>query len=329
MAPAPLSTAVLIGAVFAALEHAETIGGRLGEPLGTVVLTLAVTIIEVAIVTSMMLHGENNPTLAREAVFSVVMIVCTGLVGTCLLTGALRFHEQELQPQGTSAFLAVLIALSVLTLVLPSFTVTTHEGTLSPAQLGFLSLVSVLLYGSFLFIQTIRHRIDFAEVSIDQTSHQAAPSSKQAIFALMWLFLSLLGVVLLAKRVAGGIEDALSGAGLAQTDAVIGAVIALLVLLPESLSAIRAAMRNALQTSLNGALGSALATIGLTVPGVAVVSLVTGKELRLGLDARDTVLLVLTLVLSIVSFGTGRTNMLTGLVHLVVFGTYVLLLIVP
>lgn len=328
-APTALATVVLIGTVFAALHHAEIVGERLGEPLGTLALTISVTIIEVAVVASMMLHGENNPTLAREAVFSVVMIVCTGLVGACLLTGALRYREQELQPRATSAFLAVLIALSVLTLILPNYTLTAPGGTLSSSQLAFVSSISILLYGSFLFIETVRHRTDFIEGDNVEATSIEPPTLKKTFIALFWLILSLIGVVLLSKRVAAGVEDALVEMNQTQADAIVGAVIALLILLPESLGALRAANRNALQTSLNGALGSALATIGLTVPAVAAVSLASGREIVLGLDMRDTVLLLLTLVLSVVSFGTGRTNMLTGLVHLVVFATYIFLLIVP
>jgi Ca2+:H+ antiporter len=328
-AAAGLATAVLIGSVFAALHYAEIVGARLGEPLGTLALTISVTIIEVAVVASMMLHGENNPTLARQAVYSVVMIVCTGLVGICLLAGALRYREQEVQPKGTSAFLAVLIALSVLTLILPNYTISAREGSLSSSQLAFVSGISVLLYGAFLFIETVRHRSDFVEVSAMEPLPLHKPSWRRSSIALIWLILSLAGVVLLSKNVAAGIENALAAISPTQADAIVGAVIALLILLPESLGAIKAATRNALQTSLNGALGSALATIGLTVPAVATVSLATGRQITLGLSDRDTVLLLLTLVLSLVSFGTGRTNVLTGLVHLVVFATFIFLLIVP
>ncbi|MFL5160881.1 MAG: calcium:proton antiporter [Microvirga sp.] len=326
-----LATVVLIGAVFAALHHGEGVAARLGEPFGTLVMTIAVTTIEVAIIASLMLHGENNPTLAREAVFSVVMIVCTGAVGLCLLTGALRHYEQDLRPRGTSAFLAALTALSVLTLVLPNYTITTRGPTFSPAQLAFVSVVSVLLYGAFLFVETVRHRSDFLDVRAEAADGGApeTPSNRQALVSLGWLIASLFGVVFLAKKVAAGVEDALDGAGLARPDALVGAVIALLVLLPEIVSAVLAAARNRLQTSLNIALGSALATIGLTIPAVCVVSLLTGRELALGLETRDSVLLFLTLGLSALSFGTGRTNLLTGLVHHVVFATYILLLIAP
>jgi len=323
--------AALIAAALEALRYAELIGARLGEPLGTLMLTIAVTIIEVSIISASVRAGDSNPTIAREAVFSAVMLACNGLVGACLLVGALRHHEQEFQPVGTSAYLAVLIALSVITLVLPDYTTTTEGPTLSSLQLGFVSVMSILLYAAFLFIQTVRHRSHFLEVGAESLDpfDGRRPTGRKTIFALAWLILSLLAVVLLAERVEDGLGETLLWAGVADESAVMGAILALLVLLPESLSAIRAAQRNALQTSLNQALGSVLATVGLTVPAVAAMSLVTGKQLILGLDGRDTTLLALTLLLSVVSFGSGRTNVLTGLVHLVVFATYVFLLFVP
>jgi Ca2+:H+ antiporter len=326
---AAIATTFLIGAALAALRHAETLGAKLGEPLGTVALTFSVTIIEVAVVASMMTHGENNPTLARQTIFSVVMIVCAGVIGLCLLAGALRYHEQGIQPKGTSSLLAVLIALTVLTLILPNYTVTAPQGSLAPSQLTFVSVISMLLYGSFLFIQTVRHRADFIEVSASESPSFHKPTLTQSVIALVWLLISLFGVVLLSKQVANDIEDALAGIDQTQADAIVGFIIALLILLPESAQAIRAATNNALQTSLNGALGAAIATIGLTVPAVSAVSLSTGREVVFALNSRDAVLLLLTLLLSLVSFGTGRTNVMAGLVHLVVFATFVFLLIVP
>jgi Ca2+:H+ antiporter len=327
-----LATLVLIGCVFAALHHAEVVGERVGEPYGTLTLTLSVTIIEVALVASMMLNDENNPTLAREAIFSVVIIVCTGLTGLCLFIGALRHYEQDLQPQGTAAYLTVIMALAVTTLVLPNYTVTTPGPYYSTGQLVFVSIVAILLYGAFLFVQTVRHRDDFAEVpheSEQPLAVHARPSGRAAFIALVGLLASLLGVILLAKKVAVGVESGLAKLPLASPDAITGAVIALLVLTPEGLAAVRAAARNALQTSINVALGSALATIGLTVPAVAIASFVSGRPILLGLDARDQVLLFLTFLIAMVSFGTGRTNVLSGLVHLVVFATFVLFLFLP
>ncbi|WP_363349166.1 ionic transporter [Methylocystis echinoides] len=327
----PLTAAALvIGSVFAALRHAENISAKVGEPVGTLVLTIAVTIIELAILTSMINHGMDDPTEAREAVFSAIMIVCNGLVGLCLLLGGFRHGEQELQPMGASAYLAVLIALSMLTLIIPNYTTSSYGPTLAPAQLVFVSVLSILLYCAFLFIQTVRHRSYFLDAHAAALgAHAHAPTTGQSIFAGAGLAASLLGVSLLAQRVIPSLEEALAWAGVAEVNPVTGACAALLVLLPESLNSIRAAHRNALQTSLNGALGSVVSTIGLTVPTVALLSLSTGREIVFGLGSRDTAMLVLTLMLSVVSFGAGRTNVFTGLVHLVVFATYAFFLFFP
>jgi Ca2+:H+ antiporter len=327
----PLVAAILvIGSVFATLQHAEIVGAKAGEPLGTLVLTISVTIIEVAIMASMVSHGSEDPTEAREAVFSAIMIVCNGLVGLCLLLGGFRHGEQELHPMGASAYLAVLIALSTLTLILPNYTTSTPGPTLSPAQLVFVSVLSILLYGSFLFIQTVRHRSYFLDVHAAAVGHgPGKPGLRETLFSLIGLGASLLGVSLLAERVIPGLEESLRWAGVEEVNPVTGAAVATLLLLPESLNSIRAAARNALQTSLNGALGSVVATIGLTVPAVALMTLSTGREIVFGLDRRDSAMLVTTLMLSVVSFGAGRTNVLTGLVHLVVFATYVFFLFSP
>jgi Ca2+:H+ antiporter len=303
-----------------------------GEPVGTLVLTIAVTVIEVSIIVSMMLHGENNPTLAREAVFSVVMIIGSGVVGICLTVGALWYREQELRQQATSAFLAVLIALSVLTLVLPNFAGDSRPGAFGRGQLGFVCAVSALLYLAFLLMQTGRHREDFAEQELSEIlkagtpPEEAPPTGRHALVSFVFLMAGLLAVVLLAELVAAVVEDGLAALEVRRPDRIVGAFIACLVLLPETIAAIKAALANHLQKSLNIALGSALATIGLTIPSVATVSLLTGYDITLGLGPGDTVLLVLTLVLSVVSFGTGRTNLMTGLVHLVLFATYLSLL---
>lgn len=324
-----LAIGLVFATVFAALHHAETIAHRIGEPYGTLVLTLAVTTIEVSIIVAMMLHGENNPTLARESVFSTVMIICAGVVGFCLTFGGLRHRQQELKRQGTSAYLAMLTALAVLALVLPNFTLTVGHGVFSPVQLAFVSMLSVLLYSSFVYAQMGSHREDFIEELIESEDKRTL-SRRHGISAnVVLLFVGLAGVVLLAEAIADGVEDALVSLQVTQADAIVGAFIATLVLLPESLAAFRAALNNELQRSLNIALGSACATIGLTIPAVSAASLVTGKELTLGLGSGDTVLLLLALAISIVSFGTGRTTYLTGLVHLVVFGAYVFLIFFP
>jgi Ca2+:H+ antiporter len=327
---AGLAAVTLIATVFVVVHHAEVIAHQIGEPYGTLLLTFAVTTIEVSVIISLMLKGDNNPSLARESVFSTVMIVCTGLVGICLTFGGWRHQYQDYKRQGTSAFLSVLIALSVLTLILPDFTLATKPGTFSTAQLIFVSALSVLLYGAFVFTQSDRHRDDFvvrAEAE-DASGEIASPSGRLAA-SIVLLAMGLVGVVLLAELVASEVERGLIAFNVPQVDAVIGALIASLVLMPEGVSAIRAAWNNELQRSLNVALGSACATIGLTIPAVAVASMVTGRDLDLGLGQGDTVLLLLALTISVVSFSTGRTTVLTGLVHLVVFVAYLLLIVVP
>lgn len=326
-----VAAALLLGTVFIVLHHAEALAVELREPLGTLLLTIAVTVIEVSIIVSVMLHGEPNPFLAREAVFSVVMIVCTGLVGTCLTLGALRNYEQDLKQQGTSAFLAVLLTLAVLILILPDFTLTASPGSFSKLQLVFVATLSLLLYCAFLFMQMVRHRHYFIDDTAEhhkESTHQSR-SMLEITLHVICLVAGLLAVVILAKRVAAGVEDGLKALEIQQGDAIVGALIAFLVLLPEALVAIRAAMRNELQRALNVALGSALATIGLTIPSVAVISLLTGSELTLGLGGGDMVLLAVTLTLCIISFGTGRTTVLTGIVHLVIFVAYLLLIAIP
>jgi Ca2+:H+ antiporter len=320
--------AILFWTVFAALGHAEAAAHRLGEPRGTLLLTLAVTVIEASVIVSVMLHGKPNPAAAREAVFSTVMIVCAGVVGVCLLLGGWRYKAQDHKRQGTSALLSVVIALSVLTLVLPSHMVAGTPGAFRPIQLLFVSTMCLLLYSSFVYMQITCYREDFLD-----EAPSGSPAPHSSIYglkgSLTLLAVGLAGIVLLAEHVAAVLEAWLGALHLEQTDAVVGAFIATLVLLPETVSAIRAALRNELQRSLNIALGSACATIGLTFPVVAMASLLTGHPLTLGLAHGDSVLLLLALAISIVSFGNARTNMLTGLVHLVVFVAFLLLIAVP
>lgn len=325
-----LAILLVLFTVFAALEHAEAIAHRVGEPYGTLVLTFAVTTIEVSIIVSMMLHGANNPTLARESVFSTVMIVCTGIVGICLTLGGWRHSRQDVKRQGTSAFLSVLIGLTVLTMVLPNYTLATSPGTFSPVQLGFVSLLSVLLYASFVFAQSYGQKEDFTEERPSAHTDHASPAAPgNPLKHLAFLLVGLGGIVLLTEQVAAGVEDGLAYLEVAQSDTIVGALIAFVVLLPEAISAVKAAMRNELQRGLNVALGSACATIGMTIPAVAVASLITDHPLTLGLGAGDTVMLLLALAMSVVSFGTGRTTILTGLAHLVIFVAYVMLIVVP
>jgi len=331
---AVLATILLCGTAFATSAHAEKVEQRLGQPFGTLVLTLSVTIIEVSVIASMMLHKENNPTLAREAVFSVLMIVNTGIVGLCLLLGSMRHREQVIQQQGVSGYLSVMIALGVLLLVLPADLKDTPSGAFSMFHLIFMAVIAVALYGAFLYMQTVRHKEHFADgdgeaAGHDQKAAQEHVRGRPFAISLTMLLLSLVAVVALSKQVAAGFEDFISRFPLATPDAVTGALLACLVLLPEGIAAVGAARRNHLQGSLNIALGSVLATIALTIPTMAVISTLIGAEMVLGLDPRDRSLLLLTFVLAILSFGTGKTNALNGVVHLIVFCVYVMLLFIP
>lgn len=321
-----LETVLLVGTSFACVHHAEAIANRIGQPFGTLVLTLSVTVIEVSVLVSMMLHGENNPTLAREAVLSTVMFVCSGIVGACLLLGALRHREQEVRQQGVNGYLSVIIAISVLCLLLPASTRAGLGGSYYNVQVAIIMAGTVLLYGAFLFMQTVRHREDFLAEGADETE---APTAHRLVLNIPFLIAGLVGVVALSSGVAAGVEDALDPLGLPDPDAVVGAAVVGLLLLPETITAIRAARRNQLQRSINTALGSALATIGLTMPAMFVVSELVGRPIVLGLDPEDRTQLLLVLVLSIVSFGTGRTNLLNGFVHLVLFAIYVMTLFLP
>jgi Ca2+:H+ antiporter len=320
--------------VLSAVHHAEVVAHRVGEPFGTLVLALAVTVIEVALIASMMLTGEDRPTVARDTVFAAVMICANGIVGLCLVLGGLRHHQTRFRIDGTHSALAVLVALTGLTLVMPAVTTTTDGPTFSPAQLVFAGGASLLLYAVFVFVQTMRHRDFFLpeeDVAIVRDAqggaHAAPPSNAVAWVAFGVLLVCLVAVVGLAKALAPTIEWAVSAAGAPQ--AVVGVAIALLVLAPEGWAAVRSALANRMQVSLNLAIGSALATIGLTIPAVAAISLITGKPLVLGLVPKDLVLLFLTTVLATLTLGSGRATVLQGAVHLVLFAAFLLLTVVP
>ena len=317
----------LVGAVFAAVYHAETVAHRIGEPFGTLVLALAVTVIEVALIVSVMLGGgAGSETLARDTVFAAVMLICNGVVGICLLAGGARHYEQGFQAQGASAALAVLAALVVLSLVLPNFT-TTVGPLFSAPQLVFAGTVSLVLYGTFVFVQTVRHPADFLPQADDEPAAHSPPPASAAIASFVLLLLCLVAVVGLAKSLTPAVSAGVAAIGAPQ--AVVGIVIAAVVLLPEGLAALRAARQNRLQTSMNLALGSALASIGLTIPAVAAVSVVLDQRLALGLEPKEEVLLALTLVVGIMTLGTGRTTVLQGAVHLVILAAFLFLAVVP
>ena len=320
----------LVGGVLAAVHHAEVVAHRVGEPYGTLVLAVAVTVIEVALIVSLMLAGGSQTTaLARDTVFAAVMIILNGIVGACLLIGGSRHGEQSFGQHGVSASLAALAAIAVLTLVLPNYTLTTPGPFYSAGQLAFVAVVSLVLYGTFVLVQTVRHRGYFLPVASpdDEAAHAQPPSPGVAVASAALLLACLGAVVLLAKALAPSIEAAVLAAGAPK--AVVGVIIAAVVLLPEGLAAVRAARANRLQTSLNLALGSALASIGLTIPAVAIVSLATGLTLTLGIDGKSMVLLVLSLIVATLSLGTGRTTVFQGMVHLVIFAVYLFMTVVP
>jgi len=319
----------LLTTVFAAVYHAEVVAHRVGEPFGTVVLALAVTIIEVALIVSVMItRGEDTARLARDTVFAAVMIVCNGIVGLCLLVGGLRHGEQSFQLRGANAALSVLIALTTLTLILPNFTISTPGPTFNAPQLIFAAVVSLILYGSFLFVQTVRHRDYFLPTEAGgEETHAPPPPNMVALVSMALLLASLVFVVALAKSLTPTLERSVKAVG--APGGVLGILIAGLVLLPEGLASYRAARANRLQTSMNLALGSVLATIGLTIPAVAGVSILLGKPLTLGLDAKEELLLGVTLVVSVVTLGTGRTTVLQGIVHIFLLAVFVFLAVVP
>jgi len=318
---------ILFGTVFAAVHHAEVIAHELGEPFGTLLLTLSVTIIEVALIATIMLGDKAAPALARDTVFAVVMIVCNGLVGICIFIGGLRYREQDVLVSGANIYLSVLFTMATITLVLPNYTLTAPGPIYSAAQLGFVSVVTILLYAVFLYTQTTRHRDYFVGSATGLSDDDARLPRAKLALSIGLLLVALLAVVLLAKKFSLVVDAGVAATG--APPAVAGVLLALLILLPESVAAVSAARANDLQKSINLALGSSLATIGLTIPAVAAAAYALDKGLVLGLGARDVVLLVLSFVLSMLTFGTGRTNILFGLVHMVVFAIFLFMLFVP
>jgi Ca2+:H+ antiporter len=327
LAFAAVLLAILFGTVFAAVHHAEMIAERIGEPYGTLLLTLAVTIIEVALIATIMLGDKPVPALARDTVFAVVMIVCNGLVGLCIFIGGLRYREQDFQVSGANLYLSVLFVLATITLILPNYTLTAPGPFYSAAQLCFVSIVTLILYGVFLYTQTIRHRDYFINEVAGDGADGERLSNRMLALSIALLLVSLLAVVLLAKKFSLVVDIAIASIG--APPAFAGVLVALLILLPESVAAVGAARKNDLQKSINLALGSSLATIGLTIPAVAVAAYTLDMQLVLGLDTQEMVLLVLTFVISMLTFGTGRTNILFGLVHMVVFAVFLFMVFVP
>jgi Ca2+:H+ antiporter len=320
----------LLGSVVTAVHHTEVIAHRIGEPFGTLVLAITITLIEVALIVSLMISaGGETTTLARDTVFASIMLIMTGLTGLCLLIGGRHHREQTFRLDGVSAALATLATITALTLVFPNFTVTATGPLYSASQLGVVAVVSLLLYGTFIFVQTVRHRDYFlpSGASSDHDAHAAPPSNKVTFLSAGVLAVSLIIVVATAEILAPHIESAVLL--MHAPKELVGVIISSIVLMPEGYAAIRAARRNRLQTSLNLTLGSALASIGFTIPAIAIISLFNGWSLSLGLPPKETVLLALALFVSTLSLNTGRTTVLQGAVHLGIFLVYVFTVIVP
>lgn len=326
---------LLIGAVFSSVNHAAVVGARVGEPLGSIILACCVTLIEVALIVSIMLSGvPGTEEVARDTVFAAVMIVLNGIIGLCLIAGGRIYHEQSFKLDAASAALAVLGTLSVLAFVLPNFATSGPDKQYSWIQLLVISLCCLVLYGVFLFVQTVRHRSYFVEDTGDDDgdffqseNEHILPQRRVVIASSVLLPFSLIVVILLAEALSEPLDHAILAADLPH--ALVGVVIAALVLLPEGISSFQAAHGNRIQQSINLALGSALASIGLSIPIVSLFSIILGRPIVLGLDAEQTVLLVLTLFISTITLGTGRSTVLQGTVHLVIFMVFVLLSVVP
>lgn len=322
--------AVMLWLAFNVVRHADSLAVLLGEPYGTMILTISVISIEVIMIAAVMLTGENNPTLARDTLFSVLMIVLNGMTGLTLLVGALRHKEQVYNLKGASAYLAVIIPLAGLGIILPRYTVSAPGGEVSPLMAIYLIAMSISLYGVFLAIQTMRHRSYFEQPAVAEQNAQEAHEDhgnmvvRSLGYHALLLPLTMLPIILLSKKMAVLVDHGIITLGAPQ--ALGGFLIAILVLSPEALAAVRAALTNRLQRTMNIALGSALSTIGLTIPAVLGISLFTGKSVELGLEEPEIFLLIITLLVAIVNFNSERTNILHGFVHLVLFATYVILI---
>jgi len=327
-------TVLLVTFVLISVHQAEKIAHHLGEPFGALVLAISVTTIEVALIISMMLMGKpGGDLIARDTVFSAIMIVMNGLVGFSILLGCLKHHELSFRVEGTNPALTVIIALATLTLVLPVFTTTTPGLDYSQSQLIFVGVASLVLYGAFVFMQTVRHTDYFLPVeplkqeAIDENNHFEDYHPINVWLTLVLLVISLIAVVVLAKLLSPNIEAGIEAMGAPKT--LLGVVIAALVLLPEGITAIKLALKNKLQISLNLTLGSAIASIGLTIPAVAIISIIFNLPLSLGINPVSQVLLFLTMVVGIMNLATGRASLLAGIVQLVIFMSYLFLTLVP
>jgi Ca2+:H+ antiporter len=327
--------AVILWCAFGVVKEADDLAEILREPLGTLILTLSIVIIEVVLIGAMALGGKSAPTLGRDTMFAVLMIVLNAAVGLCLLLGGLRHHAQAYNLQGAVAYLAVIIPLSVIALILPDFTHAVPIGSLTLTQAAFFSLFTVLLYAIFLAIQTGRHRDFFVELDAnrgEETDAAGVPDKRRVRAGelgrhIFLLLLTMLPIVLLSKPLAKLIDYGIAALG--APAALGGLLVALIVFMPEGMTALRAALDNQLQRSINLCLGAATSTIGLTVPAILGIGIATGKPMILGLDPSSVALLVLTLLLSTLTFSGPRTTVLEGSVHLVLFLVYIVLIFSP
>lgn len=327
-----LMAIVLIGAVLAAVHYAEVIAHKTGEPYGTLVLAISVTIIEVALIVSMMLSGQaGSEFIARDAIFATVMIVINGVIGLCIFMGGLKHYEMSFRNEGTNSALAVLTALATFILVLPLVTVSSPGPDFTKSQLAFAGIASFALYGAFIFFQTVSHRDYYLpsveEQKLDSSIHAEKPSNLKTAVSCVLLLISLIAVVGLAKALSPAIEAGVNAVGAPKT--IVGIAIAFLVLLPEGYAAVRAARANRLQSSLNLALGSGLASIGLSIPVVAAIAIYFDLPLSLGISQLNMVLMYVSLFIGALTLAIGRTTLLQGIVHLIIFFAYLFLSLVP
>jgi Ca2+:H+ antiporter len=316
----------LVAAVLCAVHHAEVVALRVGEPFGAILLALAVTVIELGLIVSIMLGDQPEPTLMRDTIHAVVVLVLHGVAGLCIVVGALRHREQEFRVEGAHAYLIVLLPMVTITLVLPNYTISAPGPFYTGAQLAFVGVACLVLWLAFTFVQTVRHREYFLP-SKASAKPAARPSARLTAGALVLLLIALVAVVLLAKGVSPFIQAAVAGLG--APPALVGVIVAAIVLLPEAMTALRAARDDQLQTSLNLALGSGVASIGLTVPVVSAIAWWTGSPMALGITPGGAILLGLSFMMALITYGTGRASLLSGVVHLIVLATWLFLMVVP
>jgi len=311
-----------------AVKHAETIAHRMGEPFGTLILALAVTCIEASLIISMMVAGGPEATsLARDTVFAAVMIILNGMIGLSIIAGSIKHNMQSFVQQGITSTLTALVAISVLTLILPNYTTSVAGPSYSTQQLIFVSIVSLIIYGSFVFVQNIKHKQIFVSENEPKHSTYNKASLLDSLISFLLLFVCLGAVVFLAESLAPGLDSILDSIGAPHS--LVGVIVACIVLLPEGLSAYKAAKKNELQKSLNLSLGSALASISLTIPIVSFYAIYSGVQLTLGIDIVSTILFLLSLFITILSLSTGKTTILQGIILIIVFFVYLFTIIFP